>query len=359
MRGITMKYHQRSAPIVLAVSAAAVVWLLTGATAWSAPTPTGPACQRCHIDGRTPVVDYQQPACRECHVPEASPVSTPSGNLPATPIAIITAAAHPIVDASPPKPTAPPTITKQKMAPIPAGPFWMGNNGRGADGPGDEDERPMHQVTVDAYSMDIYETTNAMYKEFVDATKRAAPKLWKNSVYPPDKTNDPVVYVSWYDAKEFCEWSGKRLPTEPEWEKAARGADKRVFPWGNQFDPMKANTPQHWMAIHQSDTASTTPVGSFEAGKSPYGLYDMSGNAYEWINDWYLPYPGNQFPNPHYGMKNKIVRGGSWYDCLSYGCGLSSPTYNRSRFNPDIRNKGFGFRCAKSAKADSKKTSGK
>ena len=347
-----------------------------GITAWGATATESPGrrsleeaaqhstCRQCHVGATKPVADYNKPECKECHLPDSGAAGSSTGSLTATPIAGPdssgkSAPAGPSAKSSTP-PAGPSarteTIIKQKMVPIPGGPFWMGNNGRGADGPGDEDEQPLHQVTVDAYFMDVYETTNAMYKEFVDSVHYQAPKLWKDGAYPAAKANHPVVYVAWYDATEFCKWAGKRLPTEQEWEKAARSADKRVFPWGNQFDPMKANTPQYWMAIHQTETADTMPVGSFEAGKSPYGLYDMSGNVYEWVSDWYLPYPGNKFPNEHYGTKNKIVRGGSWYDCLSYGCGLSSPTYNRSRFNPDIRNKGFGFRCAKSAAHRAKST---
>ncbi|HUJ79592.1 MAG TPA: SUMF1/EgtB/PvdO family nonheme iron enzyme [Nitrospiria bacterium] len=319
-----------------------------GALGVAAANPS--ACGQCHVAGRKPVADYNKPECRECHVPSARDGGHAGDGTTRPSFIPVALPEHQDKQAPHHSAAQPPhqSIIKQKMILIPAGPFWMGNNGRGADGPGDEDERPLHQVMVEAYLIDKYETTNAMYKEFVDATKHDAPKLWQNGTYPPDKTNHPVVYVSWHDALEFCQWAGKRLPIEAEWEKAARSTDKRVFPWGNQFDPMKANTPQYWMAIHQTEQADTMPVGSFEAGKSPYGLYDMAGNVYEWVNDWYLPYPGNQFPNQHYGFKNKIVRGGSWYDCLSYGCGLSSPTYNRSRFNPDIRNKGFGFRCAKS-----------
>ncbi|MEW6324722.1 MAG: formylglycine-generating enzyme family protein [Nitrospirota bacterium] len=291
-----------------------------------------PVCSRCHTDGRElKADDRHDPACRECHLPD-------DGVLPAKAGASTIAA---------PAPAQAEPIVTQRMVRVPAGAFWMGNNGRGADGPGDEDEQPLHRVTVDTFWIDVYETTNAMYKAFVDAMGQKPPKHWQNDVYPPGKANHPVIYISWHEAKSFCEWAGKRLPTEQEWEKAARGTDKRVFPWGNEIDMMKANTPQRWLALNQK--GDTMPVGSFEAGQSPYGLYDMSGNVYEWVADWYLPYPGNQYPNQHYGNKNKIVRGGSWYDCLSYGCGLSAPTYNRSRFNPDIRNKGFGFRCAKSA----------
>jgi len=322
----------------------------------SAASPT--TCRQCHVAGRKPVADYNKPECRECHLSHARDGMRAGGGIDRpsfTPVVLQEHPGKPSPHHATEQHQSQPII-KQQMVAIPAGPFWMGNNGRGADGPGDEDERPLHQVMVEAYLIDKYETTNAMYKAFVDATTHEAPKLWQNGAYPPGKANHPVVYVSWHDAIEFCQWAGKRLPSEAEWEKAARGTDKRVFPWGDQFDPMKANTPQYWMAIHQAEQADTMPVGSFEAGKSPFGLYDMSGNVYEWVNDWYLPYPGNQYPNDHYGFKNKIVRGGSWYDCLSYGCGLSSPTYNRSRFNPDIRNKGFGFRCAKSSVHHAKRT---
>jgi formylglycine-generating enzyme required for sulfatase activity len=231
------------------------------------------------------------------------------------------------------------------MMTIPGGEFAMGNNGRGDDGPGDEDERPAHRVKVPAFRIDKYETTNAMYEEFVRATRRDPPFHWTDGRVPEGKDDHPVVYVSWHDADAFCRWAGKRLPTEAEWELAARGRDARRFPWGDAFSPLRANTPQYWLTKHAA--GDTMPVGSFPQGGTPEGVEDMAGNVYEWVADWYQPYPGNQSPNVHYGMKNKVLRGGSWYDCLSYGCGLSSPAYNRSRFAPEIKNKGFGFRCAR------------
>jgi iron(II)-dependent oxidoreductase len=322
------------APAFVLVTAAVAI-LIPGLPGPMTAAPSPADCGRCHVDGSMPSSgDQHDPACRECHLPgsERPPASTLAAPPHARPAA--------------PPPAETERIIQQTMVLIPAGPFWMGNNGRGADGPGDEDEQPLHQVAVDAFYMDQYETTNAMYKTFVDATGGTPPKQWPQGTYPPGRANHPVTFISWHEASEFCRWAGKRLPTEAEWEKAARGADQRIFPWGNDFDPTKANTPQHWLALKQP--GNTMPVGSFEAGKSPYGLYDMAGNVYEWVADWYLPYPGNQFPNRQYGHRLKIVRGGSWYDCLSYGCGLSSPSYNRSRFNPDVRNKGFGFRCAKS-----------
>jgi len=300
------------------------------------------SCTRCHqADGAQPVSDYHAlPECAECHLPDGQEdrpqpmaslvsntadgdkISKPGANLPDT------------------KP--------ESMVFISPGEFRMGNNGRPLpEGEGDDDESPVHPVYVPGFWMDTYEVTNAQYSKYIGTTHARQPRHWTNGSYPPGKGNHPVAYVDWFDANDYCHWAGKRLPSEEEWEKAARGTDGRHFPWGDAFDFKKANTPQYWLVKHEK--GDTMPVGSFENGKSPYGLYDMAGNVYEWTANWYKPYPGNRVQNIHYGQKNRILRGGSWYDCLSYGCGLSSPVYNRSRFNPDIKNKGFGFRCAKSS----------
>lgn len=282
-------------------------------------------CLHCHGGRGALQQDLSQPECQECHgVP----------TVPSEPLFVETALLQPAIE--------------QKLVHIPAGYYIMGSPGRpAAEGRGDADEGPPHEVFVGDFYIDLYETTNAHYQEYLEATGATPPLLWRRGVFPEALANHPVVYVSWYDAEAFCGWVGKRLPTEEEWEKAARGDDRRHFPWGIQFDHQKANSPQYWLAQGiDVSRGSTMPVGSFESGKSPYGLYDMAGNVYEWVNNWYLPYPGNQEPNVHYGQKNKVLRGGSWYDCLSYGCGLSAPVYNRSRFTPEIKNKGFGFRCA-------------
>ena len=96
----------------------------------------------------------------------------------------------------------------------------------------------------------------------------------------------------------------------------------------------------------------TTPAGSFEDGKSPYGLYDMSGNVWEWTDSWYTQYPGNTWPSENYGEMYKVLKGGSWWDCSYYQCGVSAPVFNRSYFKQSVRNSSFGFRCAKDAKDD-------
>ncbi len=285
-------------------------------------------CLHCHIDQSRLDRDISKAECQECHGEPTIP--------------------YDLVKVDMKEDKEPVKIIEQKSVLIPAASFTMGSPGRPLEeGAGNEDEGPPHEVFVEAFYMDLYETTNAHYKDYVDGTGAKTPLLWRRGGYPQALANHPVVYVNWYDADAYCKWRGKRLPTEAEWEKAARGTDARNFPWGVKFDTRRANTPRHWLSkgveVHKG---GTMPVGSFENGKSPYGLYDMAGNVYEWVSNWYLPYPGNQFPNIHYGERNKVLRGGSWYDCMSYGCGLSSPVYNRSRFTPEIKNKGFGFRCA-------------
>ena len=181
------------------------------------------------------------------------------------------------------------------MVLIPAGEFIMGSNKVDTEGKAAEfgtvkpwylDEHPQHKVNLSNYFMDKYEVTNAAYKPFVDATGSRPPENWPAGKIPPGRENYPVAYVNWYDAERFCKWAGKQLPSEAQWEKAARGTDGRDYPWGNEFDATKANTGD-------TGIGDLAPVGHFEAGKSPYGVYDMAGNVWEWTSDWYQPYPGS------------------------------------------------------------------
>jgi formylglycine-generating enzyme required for sulfatase activity len=227
------------------------------------------------------------------------------------------------------------------MVLIPAGPFTRGTDNRLPD------EGPQHSMNVDAFYIDRYEVTNQQYETFNNATNRASPSHFRNRTYPEGKADHPVTFVSWDDAEAYCKWAGKRLPTDVEWEKAARGPDGRIFPWGDSFDPGYANTPGHWQDLHQD--GDTTPVGAFPAGASPYGVYDMAGNVWEWTASWYQPYPGNTHPTENYGEHYKVLKGGSWWDCSFYHCGISAPSYNRAFFLPSTRNKSFGFRCARDA----------
>jgi len=226
-----------------------------------------------------------------------------------------------------------------KMVLIPAGEFTMGTNDRLPD------EGPQHKVLLSAFYIDKFEVTNLQYKKFIDETNRRSPKYFRNRTFPEGRADHPVTYVGWDDAAEYCQWADKRLLTEQEWEKAARGTDARMYPWGNDFEVSHANTPGRWKEF--AFFGDTTPVGAFKKGVSPYGVHDMSGNVWEWTASWYKPYPGNTTAAESYGERYKVLKGGSWFDCSFYKCGLSAPVYNRSFFAKKVKNDTFGFRCAK------------
>ncbi|HET6371125.1 MAG TPA: formylglycine-generating enzyme family protein [Nitrospiria bacterium] len=225
-------------------------------------------------------------------------------------------------------------IIEQRMIQIPAGSFIMG------DDHFKKTAGPRHTVTLPAYEIDEFDVTNAQYRTFIAASGHPSPPYWIGQNYPPGKANHPVTFVTWFDANAYCQWVGKRLPSEAEWEKAARGTDGRVYPWGDKQEVKRANVPPLGLG-------DTTPVDAFKGGRSPYGLYDMSGNVFQWTNDWFLPYPGNTTPHPNYGEKLKVLRGGSFYDCSYYRCGISFQTYNRIALSPTTRAISAGFRCAK------------
>ncbi len=153
-----------------------------------------------------------------------------------------------------------------EMVLVPAGEFWMGSDD------GDSNTKPRHRVILDAFSIDRQEVTNALYQRFMSATGRPAPAAWNDSKY--NAQQQPVVGVSWHDADAYCRWAGKRLPTEAEWEKAARGTDGRKYPWGDQWDASRANSDE-------SRFGRPGEVGSHPTGASPYGAHDMAGNVRE------------------------------------------------------------------------------
>ena len=199
-----------------------------------------------------------------------------------------------------------------EMVEVPAGEFTMGSaeDDRWAE----DGEKPQHEIFVDAFRISKYPVTNAQYAEFVKATKRNPPEHWPGQEPPPDLRNHPVVYVSWHDAMAYCQWLGKekgrtcRLPTEAEWEKAARGTDGRIYPWGNEFSAEKCN-------MRETGIGGPSPVGMFPDGVSPYGCLDMSGNVWEWTLSEYKPYPYN----PDDGREDvvgadrrRVLRGGAF-----------------------------------------------
>ena len=245
------------------------------------------------------------------------------------------------------------------MALIPAGGFLMGSY----DSEADDDEKPVHTVYVDAFYMDKYEVTNAQFKKFVDANPQWQKdrisrvyhdgnylKQWSSNSYPSGKGNYPVVYVSWYAAMAYVQWAGKRLPTEAEWEKAARGGlVRKKYPWGDVIDANKANYGNYGRNV-----GYTTPVGSY--APNGYRLYDMAGNVWEWCVDAYerdfYARSAHQNPIAGKGVGNdfarvqdhirRVLRGGSWFNS-AWGLRVS----NRGRNAPTNTASGFGFRCAR------------
>lgn len=216
------------------------------------------------------------------------------------------------------------------MVLIPAGIFEMGS----ADG---RDERPVHEVYLDTYYIDLYEVTNAKYARCVDAG--ICDKPGGNDYSDPEYAEHPVVYVDWTNAQSYCTWIGGSLPTEAQWEKAARGTDGRKYPWGEGIDSSLAN--------YESNVGDTTSVGSYPDGISPYGLYDMAGNVWEWVADWYSKeyYTSAPYENPvgPASGDSRVLRGGSWNFNDNF-----LRAANRNNINPDNTNNNFGFRCAAS-----------
>ena len=311
-------------------------WEVSGGTVdsgglWSVPSEATSATVMVHVsDGANP--------------PVASPKSS---------VTIIKKVVPPPTTPTPPPPSAP-----EGMVLIPAGEFQMGSNAPEAQ----NDEQPVHTVYVDAFFMDKYEVTNLDYKKFVLANPRWQKdridrdfhggtylKHWSGNDYPGGKANHPVVYVSWYAAVAYSKWAGKRLPTEAEWEYAARGGlSGKAYPWGDVIDSGKAN--------YDKNVGDTTAVGKYPA--NGYGLYDMAGNVWEWCLDEYNkdfyfsspprnPLSGANSPDwvisNFTGVKTpRVLRGGSWY---------SNPknlrVANRDRPSPPLTSNFNGFRCAR------------
>lgn len=225
----------------------------------------------------------------------------------------------------------------EEMVTIPGGPFVRGTTNGGFD------EQPQRTLALETFSIDRYEVTNHQYQQFVLATghrKAGPPSRYAKSISKMRGPNQPVVYVSWDDANEYCRWKGKRLPTEAEWEKAMRGTDARLWPWGNQEKPNGAN----WARVQDGHEVSAR-VGSFSTDKSPYGVMDGAGNVMEWVADWYQETyykeaPDKDPPSPEFGTF-RVMRGGG-YTTTGGDIRITS----RSKMVPDFRDETIGFRCA-------------
>jgi formylglycine-generating enzyme required for sulfatase activity len=255
------------------------------------------------------------------------------------------------------------------MASVPAGDFWMGRTRLWLmDEIGWQirdrfDDRPVHRVSLDAFSLDRHEVTNRDYAAFVKATSAMAPYHWGGPEPPPARATLPVYNVSWHEAAAYCAWRDARLPTEAEWEKAARGGVADLdYPWGNDYeseseDPLAATPaatdatakpaarPAGVKHAHSDSASGPRPIGSFEP--NGFGLYDMSGNVWEWVSDWYdLYYYGvSPIQNPRGPEQGryKVIRGGSWADTDA----RLGAVYFRNYTSPDERTPTIGFRCAR------------
>lgn len=236
------------------------------------------------------------------------------------------------------------------MVYVPAGEFWMGcssNEIKCSDG-----EWPQHKVYIDAFYIDKYKVTQGEYDQCVSTGECRSNQKYDG--FTGDR--QPVVGVDWNDANSYCTWAGKRLPTEAEWEKAARGTDGRIYPWGNEFDGRKVNfcdkhCSKDWSLKRVDDGYSkTAPVGSYPSGASPYGAMDMAGNVWDWVNDWYdgRYYSSSPERNPKgpegpvSGYPYRVLRGGSW---SSFPELLRSS--HRAWDSPVTRKDGIGFRCSR------------
>jgi eukaryotic-like serine/threonine-protein kinase len=227
---------------------------------------------------------------------------------------------------------------------VPEGGFLMGSD-PAKDENAQYDEQPQHSVYLDAYWIDQTEVTNGMYAKCVSAGKCFLPQdsrsALRHNYYGNSKYADyPVIYVDWNQAKTYCAWAGADLPTEAQWEKASRGTDGRLYPWGDASPSSNL--------LNYGNVGDTTEVGHYPDGVSPYGALDMSGNVWEWVNDWYgiENYPSSPERNPQGAASGigRIFRGAAYY--LIDGGARSA---DRSGMEPTYRDSGTGFRCARSA----------
>lgn len=227
-------------------------------------------------------------------------------------------------------------IPSLELIAVPGGSFLMGcETGR-------DEEQPVHRVCVDEFLLGVFPVRNRDYRAFLEASGHPAPPLWSDANFShPDQ---PVAAVSWFEAVEYCDWlsgvTGKsyRLPTEAEWERAARGAEGRKYPWGEEEpDPSRAN-------YEKTGVGAPTPVGLFPRGATPNGICDMAGNVWEWVADWYGKYPKEKQQNPKGPSSGemRVLRGGAWSNVSRFLRGA-----DRLRGGPGGRSVSIGFRCTR------------
>jgi len=281
-------------------------------------------------DTQTPYLLTETPTEEPTATPSFSPTFSPTRTLTPTPAPSSTDASlrTQIIDP-----------LGAKMALVPQGPFTMGINDQE---PWNIISHPARSVGLDMFYVDLYEVSNDLYAKCVFAgvcrkPSKTGSKMRLSYFGNPEFANHPVVYVSWQDAQTFCSWRGGRLPTEAEWEKAARGDTQFSYPWGE--DSIDCQHANFWPV--DACNGDTTPIDSLTTGASPYGVLNMSGNVQEWVNDWFQAYPGGD-PNAtrEYGISHRVIRGGAYFDAP-----LNIRTTTREGLNPDLTLSYVGFRC--------------
>ena len=237
----------------------------------------------------------------------------------------------------------------KEMVLVPAGEFIMGtdkidkeNTHRkiGAVKPLYLDQHPIRKINLKAFYIDKYEVTNEEYKKFLDASGYdELPGHWENGMYAEGKEKYPVTHVTWREALTYALWAQKTLPTEAQWEKAARGTDGLNFPWGDNYEKGKSN-------IDTDGARALKKVGSYPKDVSPYKVYDLAGNVMEWTMDWYLPYPSNTYKNPRFGEVLKVLRGNAFQKAGHYFLDAYRYSFSRTEADPNDYFENVGFRCA-------------
>ena len=241
-------------------------------------------------------------------------------------------------------------LDRKEMVLIPSGDFLMGTNKVdkddthkkiGAVKPLYLDQHPERKVFLGSYYIDRYEVTNKKYIEFLETNQFTDhPAHWNEGIYPEGQGDHPVTQVTWWEAWSFCQWEDKQLPTEAQWEKAARGPNGLSFPWGNEYKKGNAN-------VGIEGDRQTVPVNAYPEDSSPYKVIGLSGNVMEWTLNWYLPYPGNSRKEFRFGKTFKVLRGNGFQRAGHYFLEAYKYSFTRTEANPNDFFENVGFRCVK------------